>query len=245
MRISVESLSKRYGRVHALDNVNLAVDAGQIVAVLGINGAGKTTFLRCLCGIVAGKGRILYDGVPLTRENMQVRRRIAFLPDFPIAFPHYTVMRHVGMVLRLYGVDEHVKESRILDLFRGFDILPLIDTPVSKLSRGQAYKAALAALLAVDPDVLLLDEPFASGMDPNGITFLKQEARAGAASGRTIIYSTQILDIAEDLADRVLIIDRGEVRYYAPLDELQAVTAGHAGGSILEQVFQQLRSAIQ
>jgi len=245
MRISVESLSKRYGRVHALDDVNLTVECGQIVAVLGINGAGKTTFLRCLGGLVAGTGQILCDGVQLTRGNMQVRRRIAFLPDFPIAFPHYTVMRHVGMVLRLYGVDDHVMESRILDLLRGFDILSLIDTPMSKLSRGQAYKAALAALLAVDPEVLLLDEPFASGMDPNGITFLKHEARAAAANNRTIIYSTQILDIAENLSDRVLIIDRGQVRYYADLDELQAVAAGHDGGSVLEQLFQRLRSGMQ
>ncbi|HZC24994.1 MAG TPA: ABC transporter ATP-binding protein, partial [Candidatus Binatia bacterium] len=198
MRISVESLSKRYGRVHALDNIDLTIESGQIVAVLGINGAGKTTLLRCLCGIVVGTGQILYDGIQLTRANMEIRRRIAFLPDFPIAFPHYTVMRHVGMVLRLYGVDNQVVESRVLDLLRGFDILPLIDTPISKLSRGQAYKAALAALLAVDPDVLLLDEPFASGMDPNGITFLKHEVRAAAANNRTIIYSTQILDIAEN-----------------------------------------------
>src|SRR5215469_8287677 len=150
MRISVESLSKRYGRVHALDDVNLTVESGQIVAVLGVNGAGKTTFLRCLCGIVAGTGQILYDGEQLTRGNMTVRRRIAFLPDFPIAFPHYTVMRHVGMVLRLYGVDDHVMESRILDLLRGFDILSLIDTPMSKLSRGQAYKAACPSILALD-----------------------------------------------------------------------------------------------
>jgi ABC-type multidrug transport system ATPase subunit len=123
--------------------------------------------------------------------------------------------------------------------------LPLIDTPISKLSRGQAYKAALAALLAVDPDVLLLDEPFASGMDPNGITFLKHEVRAAAANNRTIIYSTQILDIAENLADRVLIIDRGQVRYYSALDELQTVAAGRDGGSVLEQLFQQLRSGQQ
>jgi ABC-2 type transport system ATP-binding protein len=242
MRISVDSLSKRYGRVSALDNVNLTIESGQIVVVLGMNGAGKTTLLRCLCGVVAGSGHILYDGDQLTRGNMNVRRKIAFLPDFPIAFPHHTVLRHIGMVLRLYGADEHVMESRVLDLLRGFDILSLVDTPMSKLSRGQAYKAALTALLVVDPQVLLLDEPFASGMDPNGITFLKHEARAATARNCTIIYSTQILDIAETLADRILIIERGQVRYYAPLDDLQKVAAGHGGGGVLEQLFQQLRS---
>jgi len=99
----------------------------------------------------------------------------------------------------------------------------------------------LTALLAVDPEVLLLDEPFASGMDPNGITFLKHEARAAAARNRTVVYSTQILDTAETLADRVLIIDRGQVRYYAPLDDLRSLATGREGG-VLEQLFQQLRS---
>lgn len=241
MRISLDSLSKRYGKVRALDGVTLAVDPGQIVCVLGVNGAGKTTFLRCLSAIVApGSGTIWYDEEKFSRGNLNLRRRIAFLPDFPIAFPNYTIMRHIGMVLRLYGVDDAARTHRVLELLRGFDLLPLADTCFAQLSRGQAYKAALAALLAAEPELLLLDEPFASGMDPNGITFLKREMRAAAAHGRTIIYSTQILDIAENLSDRVLVIDRGQVRYYAPLADFEGATVSE-GSSVLEQLFQQLR----
>lgn len=147
------------------------------------------------------------------------------------------------MVLRLYGADEPAVEPRVLELLRGFDLLPLIDTQMAKLSRGQVYKAALTALLAVNPELLLLDEPFASGMDPNGITFLKREARAAVARGHTVIYSTQMLDIAETLSDRVLVIERGQVRYYAPLEELQGAVAGRVGGGVLEKLFQQLRSS--
>jgi ABC-2 type transport system ATP-binding protein len=245
MRITVESLSKRYGGVRALDGVSFTIEPGQILAVLGVNGAGKTTLLRCFSGVVAGSGSISYDGERFTRGSMNLRRKIAFLPDFPIAFPHHTVLRHIGMVLRLYEADDSAVEPRVLELLRGFDLLPLIDTPMSKLSRGQAYKAALAALLAVNAELLLLDEPFASGMDPNGITFLKREARAAATRGNTVLYSTQILDIAETLSDRLLIIERGQVRYYAPLGELQGATTGHDGSSVLEQLFQQLRSTPQ
>jgi ABC-2 type transport system ATP-binding protein len=148
------------------------------------------------------------------------------------------------MVLQLYGIDGSSTESRVMDLLRGFDLMPLIETPMAKLSRGQAYKAALSALLAADTELLLVDEPFASGMDPNGITFLKREARNSVKRGRTIIYSTQILDIAEKLSDRVCVMDRGEVRHYAPLAELQAVNADSAG-TVLEGLFQQLRESAQ
>jgi ABC-type multidrug transport system ATPase subunit len=245
MQIALESLSKRYSKVRALDNVSLEIEPGQIVSIVGPNGAGKTTLLRCLSGIVAPtSGDIRYDGERFYRGNTAVRRRIAYLPDFPIAFPNNTVLRHIGMVLQLYGVDGSSTESRVMDLLRGFDLMPLIETPMAKLSRGQAYKAALSALLAADTELLFVDEPFASGMDPNGITFLKREARNSVKRGRTIIYSTQILDIAEKLSDRVCVMDRGEVRHYAPLAELQAVNAGSAG-TVLEGLLQQLRESAQ
>lgn len=245
MKIRLQTVSKRYGKVHALERVSLTIDPGQIVSILGPNGAGKTTLLRCLGAIVAqSSGHIYFDEERFTRGNLELRRRIGFLSDFPIAFPHNTVLRHIGMVLRLYEKDDPAIEPRVMELLRKFDLMALIDTPMAQLSRGQAYKTALAAFLAADPEVLLLDEPFASGMDPNGITSLKKEAREATRRGRTIIYSTQILDIAEKLSDWVCLIDRGEVRHYAQLSELLSVSAG-AGASGLEKLFQQLRETAQ
>ena len=242
MQISLQSVCKCYGKVRALDNVTLTLAPGQIISVLGANGAGKTTLLRCLSGVVVPtSGSILFDGRTFTRGETDLRRRLAFLPDFPLAFAHNTVLRHIGMVLRLYAVDTPQIEPRVMEMLRGFDLLPLVDTPFSKLSRGQAYKTALTALLAVDAELLLLDEPFASGMDPSGIIFLKREVRAAAGRGRTVVYSTQILDIAEKLSDRVCVIDHGAVRHFAPLAEIQALAAHPEQGSTLEQIFQQLR----
>ncbi len=241
MRIRLQSVSKRYGRVRALDDVSLTIDPGHIVSVLGPNGAGKTTLLRCISAIVAPtSGHIYLDDERFTRGSMDLRRRIAFLPDFPVAFPHHTVLRHVGMVLRLYGRDDPGITPRVTALLGDFDLMPLIDTPMANLSRGQVYKAALVALLAVETDVLLLDEPFASGIDPNGISMLKREARDAARCGRTVIYSTQILDIAEKLSDWVSVIDRGTLRHYGPLRDLTAVGAV-AGQGALEELFRRLR----
>ena len=244
MRISLQGVSKKYGKVHALKSVDLTFEPGQVIALVGINGAGKTTLLRALAGlIVPGAGEIRFDDEKFFRGNLALRKKLAFLPDFPVTFANLTVLKHIAMVLRLYGADGPEIQPRVMELLRQLDLMPLIDTRVIQLSRGQMYKTALAAFMAADPELWLLDEPFASGMDPNGISFFKHEARAAAARGRTVIYSTQILDIAEVLSDRLCVIDHGEVRHYGPLGELQGVAAGQSGASVLEQLFQQLREA--
>src|SRR6476659_1825314 len=174
MRIALANATKSYGPLMALDQLDLQIEPGQIVALVGPNGAGKTTLLRCLAGLaVLDRGPISYDGEAFRRGRIDLRRRLAFLPDFPCLFSEMSVLRHVGMTLRLYGADGDVAEERVLARLRDFDLLTLAEMPLGTLSRGQLYKAALAALLAVDPELLLLDEPFASGMDPNGIISLK------------------------------------------------------------------------
>src|SRR5262245_18651550 len=106
MHIALRGLSKAYGANNALDDVSLEIAPGQIVAVLGPNGAGKTTLLRCLAGVaIPNRGEILCDGQSFRRERIDLRRRFAFLPDFPYVFPSMTVLRHIGMVLRLYEAD--------------------------------------------------------------------------------------------------------------------------------------------
>lgn len=239
MNVRVASLSKKYGSVRALIDVSITFTPGEIVAVLGPNGAGKTSLLGCLSGVLAAdKGEVLFDDEPLRRDRMDLRRRFLFLPDFPMAFTGMTVLRHIGMVLRLYGADGAGAPERVVALLREFDLLPLADATVESLSRGQLYKTALAALIAADPELWLLDEPFASGMDPHGISTFKRHAREATKRGHTVIYSTQMLDAAERLADRVVILQHGAVRAFGSVAELQQ-QAGTSGGA-LEDIFRQL-----
>ena len=241
MNIHVTSVSKRFGKVHALRDVTLTFAPGQIIALVGPNAAGKTTLLRCLAGIlVPDTGQVLLDGEPLRRDRLDLRRRFHFLPDTPIFLPAQQLVRHVGPALRLYGADGPGSEERVLELLRDFDLLPVTEAFLGSLSRGQQYKAALTALLAVDPEVWLLDEPFASGMDPHGITTFRQRARAAAARGHTVIFSTQLLDVAERFADRVGILHHGEVRAFDTLAALRE-RAGREHGA-LEELFAQLHA---
>ena len=168
-----------------------------------------------------------------------MRHRMHILPDFPFLFWGQSIIRNISIVLRLFEADKDGAENRVLELLRDFDLLPLALRPVNSVSRGQAYKAGLVAMLAVDREVWLLDEPFASGMDPHGIDAFKRHARAAASRGRTIIYSTQLLDVAERFSDRVCVINKGEVHAFDTLDRLREKAQDK--DNVLDEMFRQLR----
>lgn len=240
MRIELRAVTKTYRSIRALDHVSLQVEPGQIVSLLGPNGAGKTTLLRCLAGIAApDKGAVYLNDQELRRDALELRRGVQFLPDFPFHFWEQSILRNIAIVLRIYEADVAGAEERVLELLRDFDLLPLALRPVSSLSRGQAYKAALVAMIAADRELWLLDEPFASGMDPNGIDAFKRHARAAAARGRTILYSTQILDVAERFSERVCLIHKGAVYAYDTLEHLRATATDK--DNVLAELFRDLR----
>jgi ABC-type multidrug transport system ATPase subunit len=240
MKIELRGVLKSYRSIRALDHVSLSIEPGQIVSLLGPNGAGKTTVIRCLAGIAApDAGKVFFDDQEFLRDRLDLRRRLHLLPDFPFMFWEQSVLRNIAIVLRMFDADGVDAENRVLELLRDFDLLPLALRPVQSLSRGQAYKAGLTALLAADREVWLLDEPFASGMDPHGIDAFKRHARAAASRSRTIIYSTQLLDVAERFSDRVCVIHKGEIRAFDTLARLRE--RAQDKDNVLEEMFRQLR----
>jgi ABC-type multidrug transport system ATPase subunit len=240
MRIKIEDLTKRYGPVRALDKVSLDIPPRRILVVLGPNGAGKTTLLNCMSGIArTDKGRILYNDEVFRRGRLDMRRRFMFLPDFPPFFPAKTVTQHIGMVLRLYEAETEGVEDKVVEILRDFDLLTLAEMPMGHLSRGQAYKAALSALVAADPELWLLDEPFASGMDPHGIMSFKKHAREARRRDRTIIYTTQLLDAARSLSDHFCVIDHGKIFASDSVARLEEMRSDDR--NVLEEVFARLR----
>jgi ABC-type multidrug transport system ATPase subunit len=240
VHIELSHLTKTYGSTRALDAVTLALPPGRIVALIGLNGAGKTTLLRTLAGITSPtRGDLRYDGTPFVRSRLDLRRRLMFLPDFPVLYASHTVVQHAAMMVRVYERDDDAVEERIVTALRDLDLLPLAHVPIGQLSRGQIYKAAFVGLLAVQPELWLLDEPFASGLDPQGLAMVKQHARAAAAAGGTIVYSTQILEIAEKFADLLCVIDRGKLAATYSRAELDALPAH--GPESLESRLRQFR----
>lgn len=240
MLVELRGVLKSYSKTRALNRVNLEIAPGQIVSLLGPNGAGKTTLLRCLTGLIGpDAGEVLFDGETYVRDRIDLRRRFMFLPDFPFLFWDQTPLRNISTILRLYEADKPGVEERVAELMAEFDLLPLAGRPVQTLSRGQAYKVALTALIAADPELWLLDEPFASGMDPHGINSFKSHARQAVARGRTVIYSTQLLDVAERFSDRVCVIHQGDLHAFDTLENLRHRVTDKA--NVLEELFRHLK----
>lgn len=169
MHLELSQVSKTYGKTRALDSVSMELRPGQVVALLGSNGAGKSTLLRMLAGLVKpDRGEIRYDGQEFNINDLALRRRLFFLPDFPPVFVGESVLTNLGRLLRLYQADGGDAPERLVQRMQALDLLELAEKPIEQLSRGQSYKSVLAALLTIDPELWLLDEPLASGMDPRG-----------------------------------------------------------------------------
>ena len=222
MNVSLRDLRKRFQTEEVLAGIDLDLAGGQVVALIGLNGAGKTTLLRTLAGVlIPSGGTIRWDGREGLRDDPELHREMVFLPDAPLLIESQTVLQQVMLYLRCYGRDQGVEDAAILQVLDLLDLTAKAETPVARLSRGQRYKTALAALLLIRPELWLLDEPFASGMDPQGIHVLKEQARAAVAAGACVVYTTQIIEIAERFCDVLLVLDGGMIRQRFDRDDLR------------------------
>jgi ABC-type multidrug transport system ATPase subunit len=222
MKVTVAGLKKRFGSQPVLRGIDLDLPEGSIVSLVGVNGAGKSTILHCIAGLLSiDGGSISFDSENFRTDKIEMRRKFLFLPDYPTFVLAQTLVEHLSLVTRLYGRDAESLADRTMDLLREFDLLPFATRPLHELSRGLLYKSALVALILVDPELWLLDEPLASGMDPLGLRTFEKYARQAAGNGRTILYSTQILEVAERLSDHVAVLNDGLIRVFARTSDLR------------------------
>ena len=221
VHVRAERLVKRFGSFSALDELSLEIKPGQIVAVLGPNGAGKTTLLNALAGaILLDSGRVLFDNQVFTPDRDDLRRRFAFIPDIPPVPNGWSPLRFIGTTLKLYDVSDEGVQERVIDLLEKLDLLDVAQWKFRQLSRGQAYKAVLAGFLGADPELWLVDEPFSSGMDPRGLNCFKEYCREAVGRARTIIFTTQIIEVAERFAHHICLLDRGQIKAWSGPDDL-------------------------
>ncbi len=239
-RVEVHGLSKRYGEFEALSGLELVVEPGQVFALLGPNGAGKTTTIRILMGILQPTaGTATVAGLDCFRDRVEVKRLVGYLPDEPVFYDYLRGGELVRFVGQMHGLTRDEIADRSEPLLARLQIADAVDEFAVNYSRGMKKKLALLCALLHDPPVLLLDEP-TNGLDPHATRTVHELMKERAAGGRTVFFSTHLLDQAERLCDRAAIIAGGRAAAAGTLDELRA--QGSADES-LEAIFFRLTEA--
>jgi ABC-2 type transport system ATP-binding protein len=233
--IELENVSKDFGEVHAVRDLNLTINAGELFCFLGPNGAGKTTTIKMMCGLLRPtRGAIRFGGVDISRDPVAARRVTGYIPDFPFLYDRLTSTEFFEFTGDLYGVPRAQVTSELEESFERFGLVEYRDTLVKDLSHGLRQRLIYTVTLLHRPKVLFVDEPFV-GLDPFSIRLIKDLLRTKAREGMTIFLTTHILALIEDMADRIGIIVGGRLVALGTLKELAA--KGAVEGGRLEDVF--------
>lgn len=233
--IAVSGLGKQYGSFVAVRDLSFTARPGEVLGLVGPNGAGKTTTLRCIAGIVPpSTGGIVIAGRDLLADPIGAKRELAFFPDEPRLFDHLTVRQHLAFVARIYGVENH--EALAQPLLAEFEMLDKADQLPAELSRGMKQKLAIACGLLHSPKVMFFDEPL-TGLDPLGIRRMKDSILQRARSGATIVLSSHLLHLLEEVCSHVLILKRGAKIAHGTLAQVSAQFSNGEPEVSLEEVF--------
>ena len=233
--IEIQDLVKAYDGFRAVDGLSLRVETGEILGLVGPNGAGKTTTLRCLAGIIPPtSGRVAIAGFDLRERPIEARQRLAFVPDEPHLFDHLTALDHLILFSRLYGVADGPTRAQTMLADAG-----LHDQRLSfpaELSRGMKQKLVVACALLHRPEALVLDEPL-TGLDPTAMRRMKRTVVDTAGGGASVIISSHMLHLVEEVCHRVLIVNRGRMVLEGTLAEIRAQMPDVDPDADLETLF--------
>jgi len=209
--IMVEHLSKRFGKVLAVDDLSLEVADGEIFGILGSNGAGKTTTLKVLCGLLRPDGgRVEVAGIDVLQNPVEAKGKIGFLPEAPALYDQLSGKEFLEMIGTLRGIEPGRLGKRIDDLLESMELTASRDRNVGTYSRGMRQKLAFASAIIHEPGILILDEPL-SGLDPRFGKLFKCWIKEHAMAGRSVLMSTHVTANAEQMCDKVAIMDKGRL----------------------------------
>lgn len=217
----------------AVDNLTLNVEKGQIVAFIGPNGAGKTTTLKAISGIIDYNiGEILIDGIDISKDPLNAKKLLAYLPDNPDLYEHLKGYEFLNFIADVFNIDNQTREELIKKYSTLFKINNNLHEPIKTYSHGMKQKLALVSALIHSPKLLLLDEPF-TGLDPKSSFDFKKILKDLIKDGCAVFYSTHVLEVAEKLATHVAIINKGKLIKVGSIDEVK-------GDKSLESLFLEL-----
>lgn len=229
--IEIKHVSKTYnGEKKALKDVSFKVNDGKIFAFIGHNGAGKTTLIKSIVGILNfEEGDILINNKSIKEEPIECKKEMAYVPDNPDLYENMRAIDFINFICDMYDTPIDIRIENITKYAKMFEIEDKLNDDINSFSHGMKQKVALISALAHNPKVLIMDEPFV-GLDPKAVYDMKELMKEMTKEGKTVFFSTHILDVAEKLCDEVAIIKAGEIVKYGKMKDVM-------GDESLEQVF--------
>ncbi|UNC91405.1 ABC transporter ATP-binding protein [Candidatus Contubernalis alkaliaceticus] len=239
--IEISQLSKSYnrGKIKAVDDLNIKVNAGEIFGFLGPNGAGKTTTIKMMVGLLKpDKGTIKVNGFDLESDPLKVKESISFVPDNPEVYEKITGVEYLNFLGDIYRVPGVKRKERVSHLLELFGLTGVVNDLIGSYSHGMRQKIVLIGALLHEPQVFILDEPMV-GLDPKSSNNLKVHMREHCSRGNTVFFSTHVLEVAEKLCHRIGIIHQGRLIACGTLEELKQQSQSRES---LEKIFLELTS---
>lgn len=232
--IEIKNVTKIYNHEKkAIENVSFTVNDGEIFAFIGHNGAGKTTTIKAIVGILDfEEGDILVNGKSIQTQPIECKKQIAYVPDNPDLYENMKAIDFINFMCDMYEINKEERKANIEKYAKMFQLENNLQDEISSFSHGMKQKVALIAALAHNPKVLIMDEPFV-GLDPKAVFDMKEVMKQMCKEGKTVFFSTHILEVAEKLCTRVAIIQQGKIVKIGSMKEIK-------GDESLEQVFLEL-----
>lgn len=234
--ISFENVTKAYGTVKAVDHLTMEIPDGEVFGFIGPNGAGKTTTIKLMTGILPpDEGVIRLNGVDMAKDPLEAKRQFGYVPDSFDMYERLTGLEYLRFMGDMYGVGERERKAHIDKYLELFELKDAATQQLRGYSRGMKQKIAIMGALIHEPSIWILDEPMV-GLDPQSVYLLKEEMRLHSESGRTVFFSTHVLDVAERLCDEIGVIKHGALIAKGTLEELR----GDQKQGTLEDLFLEL-----
>ena len=230
------NLKKNYGNKEVLKGINLKVKKGEIIGYIGANGAGKSTTVKIILGLIEDyEGDVILFGENIKNGDGEYKKRIGYVPEIADLYESLTAMEYLSFIGQLYGLEVNILEKRAKSLMDLLGISQCINTKISACSKGMKQKILLISSLIHNPDILFLDEPL-SGLDANTVMIIKELMSSLASQGKTIFYSSHIMDVVEKLSNRIILLNKGNIVADGTFEELQK----SSDEGTLEEIFNQL-----
>lgn len=237
--IQVRDLKKNFGKKEVLKGINMDIRTGEVIGYLGTNGAGKSTTVKILCGILHDfTGEVKIFGDDLRTDLLPIKQRIGYIPENAIMYEHLTPLEYLEFIGSLYGISTATAREKSIRLLNLFEMQQHQNERMTGFSKGMKQKVHIISGLLHNPDILFMDEPL-SGLDANSVIIVKEMITQLAHESKTIFYCSHLMDVVEKVSNRIILINDGLVAANGSVEELKH----NAGASSLETLFSKLTGA--